>query len=163
MTDKKNSDLEEQFPSIDLAYEIAISSFDSVATRLDTMDGRIQTLMAFALSASLAVPTLGRARDLPLTSVWFLCAMLAIGVVIALSIYARLMGTIKILSPEKLWDKWLILPKEEFKKDLISFSITAYKANTTLLEQKWRLSVASMIIFALAVALLVVWVSGHLT
>jgi hypothetical protein len=163
MTDENNSTPKEKYPSVDVAYDIAVASFDSVAKRLDTLDGRIQTMLAFALTAILAVPTLGKARDLPLTSRWFQGAMVAVFIAISISVHARLTGKVKMLSPTQLWDGWLHLSEWQFKKDFIFFAAKAYKANTALLNRKWRLSVLSMLIFALALILLVVWISGSPT
>jgi hypothetical protein len=60
------------YPSIDLAYEIAIDSYESLIKRIDGADSRLQTMLTFSLSLLVAVPTLAKLREISFDSVYFI-------------------------------------------------------------------------------------------
>ncbi len=39
--------MEKTYPSVELVYPIAVASYDAALRRLDTIDGRLQTVLAF--------------------------------------------------------------------------------------------------------------------
>lgn len=149
--------LENDFPSIKLAYEIAVDSFDMMIKRLDSLDGRIQTLTTFAVTACLAIPTLGKSQDLPFTSMWFILGIITLLLAIGISVYTRITGEVDVLSPSNLWEDSLHLPQIKFKSYTIFYASESFKANNKLLNKKWRLSVISMAIFALSLIFLFLW------
>lgn len=157
MAEENSTPVEEKYPSLDLVYPIAIASYDTMAKRLDAIDGRIQTLTAFALTAAIAVPTIGKGQNLSLYSIWFQLAMGGLVLAILVSVYARLTGKVRMLKPDNLLKGSLHLPQATFKTYAIHYAAEAFKANNSQLERKWKLSVVSMIIFALALGLLFVW------
>jgi hypothetical protein len=79
---------EQTYPSVDLAYQIAVASYDSAVKRLDTIDGRIQTILAFIVSVTVAVPSIGGARGISFNSVWFISAVVVTVAAIGIGIYA---------------------------------------------------------------------------
>jgi hypothetical protein len=149
---------EQTYPSVDLAYQIAIASYDSAVKRLDTIDGRIQTILAFIVSITVAVPSIGGARGISFNSGWFISALVATVAAIGIGIYARLVGDIQLLSPARLYDGWLHLPESEFKKNLIYCAGQDFRANTALVQRKWNLMVWVIILFLLEALGLLVWV-----
>ncbi len=157
MVADENSPSLEQYPSLDLVYPIAIASYDMMTKRLDAIDGRIQTLTAFALTAAIAIPTIGKGQNLSFNSMWFRLAMGGLVLATLISIYARLTGKVRMLNPDKLLQGSLHLPPATFKTYAIHYAAQAFKVNNSQLERKWRLSVISMISFALALGLLFVW------
>lgn len=155
--------LKAQFPSTDLAYQIALTSYDAMTKRLDAIDGRIQTLLAFAATTSALVPSIGAGRGLSFASPWFIAAMILIFLAILIGSYARLGGKVNLLDPKSLYDGWLHFSEPEFKLYLIEHAAKDFEANDALLTLRWRLAVCITILFFLEAALLVVWVAavGH--
>jgi hypothetical protein len=163
MEKKAEPTLSEKFPSIDSAYEIAIASYENVTKRIDSTDGRIQTLLTFALAAYIAVPTLLK-NDVASFFSWpFITSVALLAVALGFGAYARFVGKIKMLRPKSLWDGWLHLSPAQFKLDMIFFAGEDYEANVKLLEKKWNLGIASLITFALSLVFLMVWATGNPT
>jgi hypothetical protein len=154
----EENELEKTYPSIDLAYQIAVASYDSMARRLDAVDGRLQTILAFVVSISAAVPTLAGTRGVHFKSGWFYAAAVLFLTSIAVGTVARLAGNLQVLSPHKLYEKWLHLPPIEFKKDGIYHASRDFIANRNLVYRKWLSSVVVTILFALEAMALAVWV-----
>jgi hypothetical protein len=151
--------LEERYPGVNPAYGIAISSYDNLVKRLDAYDGRIQTILAFAASTTAVVPSVANARGLHFRSVWLYLSLAAFALTLFLGTYARLTGTVRLLNPSTLYEKWLHFSEWEFKKNFIYFAGKDFEANKALIEKKWKLSVAVSCLFFLEAVLLVVWVA----
>lgn len=148
------------FPGVELAYPIAIASYDAIAKRLDFVDGRIQTLLAFVVTTTAVVPSVANARGISFRSLWFILAMLVVATTLAVGSYARHSGKIHTLDPGTLYDRWLSYSEWEFKKNLIYWAGDAYNSNVALLERKWQLSVVITFLFFLEAVLLVAWVAA---
>lgn len=151
--------LEQNFPSLELAYPLAIASYETMIKRLDAMDGRIQTLTTIAVTACLALPTLGKVQNLSLYSVWLVLGMTALVSAVGMGVYARLHGEIAVLDPNNLWNDSLHLPKAKFKSFAVEFAAEAFTANKRLLDEKWRWCVWTMFVFAIAILLLFLWLA----
>src|SRR5688572_21643982 len=67
----------ETYPGVELAYPIAVASYDVALRRLDVMDGRLQTLMAFIVAVSAAVPSIAANRGIQFRSYWFYAALIS--------------------------------------------------------------------------------------
>ncbi len=149
---------EQIYPAVGLAYQIAVASYDSAVKRLDTIDGRIQTILAFVVSITVAVPSIGGARGLHFSSVWFILAMMFTVAGIVIGIVARLKSTIQLLSPTRFVEGWLHFSEWEFQKNLIYCAGEDFKTNTTQLQRKWNYMVAVIILFLCEALCLLVWV-----
>ena len=67
--------LKENYPGIELAYPIAVESYEVAVKRLDLMDGRLQTILMFAATLMVAVASVGTARKADFQSLWFYLGM----------------------------------------------------------------------------------------
>lgn len=152
-------DLEQTYPSVDFAYDIAVNSYSVAADRLDYIDGRIQTLLAFVVTVTAAIPSVAASRNVTFRSWWFWLAILFVVVNIALGTYARLVGTVMLLHPARLYERWLHFSEWEFKKNMVYFAGKDYEANIRLVERKWQYTIAIIILFSLEAICLVVWVA----
>lgn len=153
---KKTS--EEEFPSVELAYPIAINAYEVALKRLDTMDGRLQTIVAFAVSVFGGFVSFASGSKIPFGACWFVIATLACVIATGLGVYGRLSGDVKMLKPSNLFAEWLSNEKWEFQKDVIYYAGKAFDENMNLVTKKWRISVYVTILFAIEVAGLTVWV-----
>jgi hypothetical protein len=151
-------ELEKKYPSVDLAFQLATASQDAVIRRLDSVDGKLQTLLAVAVGITAGIPTIGSARGIPFNSIWFYLAVIAMVAALILSFIARLTGEVKMLNPNELYQKWLHFSEWEFKKNLIRFAGKAFEANNALIYRKWRLTILISLILFLEAVFLTIWV-----
>jgi hypothetical protein len=105
------------YPGVELAYPLAASSYDVALKRFDAMDGRLQTILAFIVATSAAVPALAA-------------------------------GRIHFQS----------CPDWEFKMDFINQAANDFEVNATIIERKWRCTLAITLLFFVQTALLAAWV-----
>src|SRR6266496_1028555 len=128
--------LAQEYPSVDLAYPFAISAYDLAQKRLDAMESRLQTLIGFAATATLGIVTAASGKGHEFHSRWFVAAMAASAVGIVAATYARLVGELKVLNPQTLYEEWLSYTEWEFKKNLVYFSGQAFVENIALVNRK---------------------------
>jgi hypothetical protein len=150
--------LENEYPSISLAYPIAVASLDLAAKRLDSVDGRLQTILAFIVTVSAAVPSIAAGRGAHFASVWFYGSLILFVACVALGTYARLAGTLKLLDPTNLYQNWLDITPIDFQKNLIFYAGQAFDSNIKLADWKWKCSVWITALFACEILALVAWV-----
>jgi hypothetical protein len=154
----KEESNEEQFPSVELAYPIAVASYDVALKRLDTMDGRLQTIVAFAVSVFGGFVSFASSSKVAFSSCWFVIATILCAAAAGYGIYGRLSGDVRILKPSNLCKDWLSDDKWTFQKDLIYGAAKAFDENMTLVTRKWQISVCVTILLVCEVAALTVWV-----
>jgi len=147
------------FPSVDLAYQLSVSSYDIAIKRLDSIDARIQTLLAFATSTTAIVVSLSAGRGLRTTYFYFAAASMAFAII--LGIWARMIGRIKLVRPNVLFERWLRKDEWTFKKDFIRFAGHDFEKNMGLVTLKWRMSLGVIVLFVLQVAFLVLWAAAR--
>ncbi|HEX8163118.1 MAG TPA: hypothetical protein VF538_14710 [Pyrinomonadaceae bacterium] len=148
---------EQQYPSVDLAYKFAVDSYDIALKRLDMMDTRIQTLLAFATTVSLAVSTalVGKGAKFASAGLAPAAAAYVLGVVVGF--YARLTGDVIVLNPKHLFDQWLHYSEWEFKKNFIYYAGENFEHNAEQINRKGRLALLASILFLLETGLLAIW------
>ena len=152
---------ESAYPSVDLAYDIAVASYDSIIKRLDVMDGRLQTILAFSATTTAVVPTVANARGLSFRSWWLYLALASFALQLIIGTIARSAGSVRLLKPETFYLKWLHKSHWQFKKDLVYWASQDFNDNATLLERRWRLAVSVSVLFFIEVLLLLVWVAAR--
>lgn len=158
--DEPTTSLENEFPSVDLAYPIAMSSFEWAHKRFEAVEARAQAALTFAATATIAVIPLALTKGLPASSPWLIGAVLAFLAGVVLATWARVGGRMNLVSPAILFEKWLHLPPWEFQKDMIYFSGQAWDANRVLVTLKQRLVILATLTFAFETILVVVWVGA---
>ena len=116
MEDKEKENLEAKWPAVDLAYEFVRPSYDWVQRRLEAVDNRVQMLMAFAASITLAIPVLAVSaiEEPDFKSVWVFLALANFAVAVVVGAVARLWGGLILVSPKELYQKWLHYSEWEF-------------------------------------------------
>lgn len=147
-----------EYPGTDLAYELAVDSYEPLIRRLDVIDGRLQAIMSFAATTIAVIPSVASTRNLSFRSPWFWIAFVSAGLVIGLGSHARHKGEIKLIHPSKLYQKWLNYQPDKFKLTFIYWAGQHWELNNNLNTWKWRWSVAITILFFLEAVALVVWV-----
>jgi hypothetical protein len=158
MTEQNIQNLEQEYPSVELAYPIAVAAYETAAKRLDSVDGRLQTILAFTVTVSVAATSIAGGRGVNFNSGWFYAAIVFFVISISIGVWARLTGNIYILKPSHLYQEWLSNPTWEFKKDMIYFAGNDFDANMKLVHLKWQCSVAITFLFVLQAVCQTVWV-----
>jgi hypothetical protein len=145
--------------SIDLAYPLALASYDVVQKRLEVVEKRLQEVLGFALTISLGVVALFANKGFSFRSPLFIAAM-GFGLIgLVVGVIARLYGKLILIKPAVLSEKYLVLPEPEFKRMFVHFAGEHWDKNVQLVNRKGTLTNIAVVCFALEVILLSVWVA----
>src|SRR5690242_8964483 len=126
------------YPSIDIAYSVSMGTYEWMAKRFDALDSKIQTVMAIAVSATFAVPVaLVALRLSPSRNVVY-AALIFFGLAVWVAIHARLRGSMRMISPAIMYEKWLTMSEPEFKKNAIYFAGQHFEHNANVMDQKYN-------------------------
>lgn len=148
----------ESLPSVEIAYPIALEAYETAVKRFDAVDSKLNTLVTFAVTVSLAVPVLAQAKNLSFRSTWFTVAALAFTAGIGVATYARIVGNLMLLSPRVLYDQFLDLEPWQFKRHMIDWAGENWEHNKTLINRNGTLAAIAAILFALEVVAVAAWV-----
>src|SRR5437868_1944719 len=108
--------MESPTSAIDLAYPIAINSYEWAARRYEAIDARIQTILTIGVSVSVGAPVVFSALQFHLSVRWPLVAAAVLFLAaLVIGTAARLIGELQILAPKTLYEKWLGFGEVEFK------------------------------------------------
>ena len=135
---------EAKYPSVNLAYQLAIDSYEELRRSRDSIHKFLNSLLSIALSLLLAVPLVGKAFDLTskLCDKNCLCAVIGVFVfalaVCFCSLAGRLKYKIPMIDPCKLFKNKLHLSEWEFKKDMIYEAGQAFDSSSSSLEKNWK-------------------------
>ncbi len=156
---------EEDFPSIDDAYKLAMEFYAFAIQRADALDARIQSVMSFSSAVTFALPLAIHNLSLDINSNWTL--VLAALILIELGVYlaGRFFvgwGKLEVLSPLKIYNQHLRKAPAEFKKDMIYYAGQSWDENNRkILTPRWRLTVTLSLVLATKVLLFFAWVFYH--
>ena len=138
--DKKDKEmsLESQYPSTDLAYDFVKPSYDWMVTRFEAINSKIQGLLAFAvtITAALLIITKAIFSDIAFSSPWFYVAMTAFVFLVVTGIVGLRIGSIMLLSPKILYDKYLHYPHWKFKQRVIYWAGEHFNKNKNIIDKK---------------------------
>lgn len=148
-----------QWPAIETAFPIAVSSYDQVLKRSDALDSQINTLLIWAsASTAAAVNVLATRYNLPLNVWQFYWALIAFALGVAICIVPRFFNQIKLLDPGRIHEHFLDAKREEFMAEIICHAADDHASNKNYLWWKAALATASLVCFAAEAVLLVSWV-----
>lgn len=143
--------------SVDLAYSIAVTSYEVAQKRLEVVDRRLQELLGFAATISLGAIAVFSGKGYHFSSCLFIFAMLAGLLGLAIGTYARLEGFLVLIKPSVLDRKYLILPEPKFKKYFVHFAGKHWTENAALINGKGKLTNFAVVFFVVEIILLVLW------
>lgn len=139
MEDKSSGkSLESQYPSVDLAYEFVKPSYDWMVSRIETINNKIQGLSTFAVTITTALPIITKAifNNIAFSSLWFYMAMVAFAFLVVTGIVGLRIGSIVLLNPKILYDKYLHYSHWEFKQMVIYWAGEHFNENKKLIDKK---------------------------
>ena len=154
--------IEDDWPSVQWAYEFVKPSYDWLQNRFDAVNRRIEFLLTFSSSITLATPVFIKAlfTDVNFGSLWF---KFAIGIFIltaAVGVWGRIYGGLKLVSLQKLYNEWLDYSEWEFKKNAIYFAGEHFEYNRIQINRKANFSIIMSILLILEVVFIVIWIAG---
>jgi len=154
--------LEDKWPSVHWAYEFVKPSYEWIQNRLDAVNARIEFLLTFSSSVTLAVPIVVKVLfpDVDFGSLWFMSAMCMFLFTAVVGILGRIYGGLKLVSLQKLYNEWLNYSEWEFKKNAIYFAGEHFTYNNSQINRKANFTIIMSVLLVLEVAFIVIWVAG---
>ena len=127
--------------SVDLAYDLAVQSYDSLRQRWDSINSLFHSLLSVAITLTVGVSVLAKALNLTLEPHWVKAALGTFVLTVVICLWGRLTGTLITISPKKLYDNYLDLSQWEFKKHVIYWAGENGRQNIASIDRKWHMSV----------------------
>ena len=111
--------IEQDYPSLDLAYEQGVRSYGEVAERLSVVHSRLDSIQSVVVTLTLAVPTVALAaeKDPDFGSGWLIGAIALALLTVVLGLWARAWSGLILIDPADLYENSLHLSPAEFKKE----------------------------------------------
>ena len=136
--EREGNDEESQYPSVDLAYEFVKPSYDWMVTRLEAINSKIQGLLTFAATITVALLIITKAifSDIAFSSPWFCVATAAFAFLVVTGIVGLRTGSIMLLSSKELYDKYLHYSHWKFKQMVIYWAGEHFNDNKKLIDKK---------------------------
>lgn len=152
-------DLEQTYPSVSLAYPIALTSYEWAQKRKEQLDNRAQTFLVLFAGFIFVVPLLiaGRIPALTFQSVWFILAMIAFVAAVLTGIAARMAGPLHLLDIRKVQKTMLHMSAWEFQNTVTHNAGEDMQFNYHSLYHKKRLTLRMLTLFFVGYALLFIW------
>jgi len=150
-----------QYPSVELAYEFVKPSYDWLQNRLDAVNSRIEFLLTFVSSVTVAAPIFVRAlfSDIGFGSLWFKAAVVVFVLSAIVGIIGRIYSGLKLISPQKLYDEWLSWSEWEFKKNVLYWAGQHFKYNASLVNRKANFAIVMSLLLVAEIVFIVLWVA----
>ena len=151
--------LEEQYPYVNPAYDIAIKSYDWCIHRSDSIDNTIDKLLTWISSVTLAVITFAYTQKITTNfeSKWFKVSIILFFGSILSGIVTKLMGSLKLLHPKIIHENFFSLSEFEFKSDILIRAGEAFSHNQFLVNWKGWISIIMILCFISETITLLMW------
>jgi len=153
-------EFEKAYPSVSLAYQFALASYDVAQKRLEVVEKRLQEILGFAITISLGVIALHANKNYNFNSWLFKAAMTVCLLGLIIGTYARVYGHLVLINPKVLHEKYLALPEAVFKNYFVKTSGTHWLKNASLVNRKGMLTSITVVCFILEIILLIFWSSA---
>jgi hypothetical protein len=152
---------EGQWPSVDTAFDIVKPSYDWLLSRFDAVNGRIQPLLTFSATLTVATPVFVKTLfpDVDFASPLFIAAIVAFVLTAIVGTLGNMITGVQIMNPQKLYDRWLSWPTWEFKKNAIYWAGRDFNANASKVNKKGNCLLVVNGLLVLEVLLVVCWVA----
>ncbi len=148
-----------ELPSLGLAFGMVQSSYDSVVSRLNAVESRIQAVMVFSASFFFTAPLLVAASEanLTLNSPFFYTAGALALLNLAVGTATRALGTISYLGLNEVRDYWLVLTEDDFRLEAVRWAALHYERNLRTVNCKGLIGIGMTAAFMLEAILLIYW------
>ena len=159
---------EEEYPSLELAYQYVFYPYEWMLRRVEAVESRIQNFLVFAATFTVGVPiaVVGLNGDSVMLNVWWsiiaILALASFGLVVERSLKSRQHGAIQFPNVGKLPEYWLTTSQEEFRRMAIEESGKHHNNNSLLVEHKSDLADQAVVAFVVEAGLWSIWSIGIL-
>jgi hypothetical protein len=144
----------QDYPGVELAYPLALDGYEVMQKRMDAVENRLQTLIGFATTLSLALFAAVSGKSLDFHSRLFYAAIALYASGVSVGYCARLWGSLQLFDPSKAYRESLRWSEWEFKKNAIFLAGQAFTANRRVVNSKgWLTAVAATLFLSEAVCL----------
>lgn len=152
---------ESTYPSVELAYEQALHSYDIAIQRSDAVGDTIDKLLTWFSGITIAVITIVATNSnltAPFKSCWFYISIIIFLAIVILSVVSRIRGTpLMVVSPQELYEKTLGYSQWEFKKNAIYWASQHFIENCRFVTWKAKIAKAMSWLFIVEIITLTVW------
>lgn len=150
-------DLEKDYPSIPLAYDVAIRSSLQIIDRVNLQEKRIENLSLTGNLATIAIILVASSGGGPLISGWFKIGIVMYLMASTIVAVSRFIGGVTIPHPGKMFKTELDKSPIEFQKDYIYFAGEHFtKTNRTILLRHNLVGFA-IILYGFEVVFISIW------
>ena len=126
-----------EYPSTGLAYEFVKPSYDWMLNRFEAMNSKIQGLLTFATTITVAIPIFKAVFDgIHFNSGLFYGAIISYVLSTIIGTLGMSLGKINLVHPMKLYNRWLGDSPWKFQKDSIYFAGQDFEDNNKVIERK---------------------------
>ena len=159
--EREGNDEESRYPSVDLAYEFVKPSYDWMVTRFEAINSKIQGLLTFAATITVAFPIITKAifSDIAFSSPWFYVATAAFAFLVVTGIVGLRIGSITLLSCKILYDKYLHYSHWKFKQMVIYWAGEHFNENKKLIDKKAYFGDAMTIFLLVEILCICLWIA----
>ena len=137
-------------------------SYAEVASRLNVVHSRLDSIQSVVVTLTLAVPTVALAaeRDPDFGSGWLFGALALAAMAVALGPRARAWSGLILVDPADIYEKWLHFPPAKFKGEALFWAGTDFETNSRIVGRKSRVATLMSVLLFGEAALFIVWLAS---
>ncbi len=156
------SAIEQDYQSLDLAFEQGVRSYAEVASRLNVVHSRLDSIQSVVVTLTLAVPTVALAteRDPDFGSGWLIGAIALALATVVLGLWARAWSGLTLVNPAHLYEDSLHLPSAEFKRASLYWAGQNFNANLRTVNRKSLAATFMVVLLLVEAALFILWLAN---
>lgn len=158
-----------EYPSLEIAYELTVPSHDWAIRRFEATNRRIDNLMTFIITVTLAIGAsaiaIAGSSDKPVNLFPDQTGYVAISsffITIFAGMYIRQVGKLAILDLMVLYRSHIKLPKEQFRGHVLFQAGKNLSENQCLIDRKSWGATIMIVLFLVEITSAALWVSGLL-
>ena len=157
-----NDELQKRWPSVDVAYEFVMPSYQLLARRFEAAGRRLTSLLWIASGLTLAAPILAKAftPDISFTSQLFIVGLLLFAVLVVLGLMGRIMGILTLSDPMVHYNTSLHESEWEFKKNAIYFAGLHFESEANATRRKGNLAILITLLLVAQILSFAFWIAG---
>lgn len=161
--------IEEEIPakrpptSVPTAYDLSVKSMDAVIRRFENQDAnldRVITWISGFTAAGVAVLAAKHSGSIHFSECPFYWAVACFMIAVAVALFGKFAGQVKIIDPKLLYEGQLDLDEYEFKKNHIYYLGQNFEAALKDTRTKWYCGLGASFFFCLEITFLVFWAAS---
>lgn len=145
---------------LDIAYPIALGSYDVQEKRYSAVEKRLQELLTFGVAISLGIVTLFAGRGYPMDSKLFIVGLVVILFAVVVGVHSRMSGGLILMSPTGFNSNFEQLTKMSdfaIKEALLKSASAHWTMNNQTIKKKHKAISITMGFFLFGIILLACW------